>query len=254
MEACHPELPLRAAVRSVVSWQPPAAVLSGSGPVFMLRLLCDGTARLFLPDELLMSLQCPSGLAGTFSELPCTLRLLLLFLLPFSPLTGVKPASQSKASPYPLLISLPFNFHKCFPKESLVLLASFWQLLAGWLISLQVRTCKSPSYSCLLATQYPSPKGNPYHYFPVSFQSYLFIYRHFIYFSFSFLSYIFIHLIFLLLFLNKTDNVQCLLSCMLLFHLTCLGGRSYLISTCRIALSFSFLFAYVVCNFWIHYN
>lgn len=102
--------------------------------------------------------------------------------------------------------------------------------------------------SCVLATQYPSSKPTPIItsvcILPESFTHT----QAFHLFLFPFLLLLFcIFLFFFLLFLNKTGSIQCILFCMLLFHLAYLGGRSYLTSiwSCIIF----FLFAWIVFNF-----
>lgn len=98
-----------------------------------------------------------------FSELRCTQGSSYPILLAFSsPFTGVKPTSQSGDSPCPLLISFPFIFHKCFPPINLLY---FWFRFGSFFLDNPNRykyvKLESPSYFCVLTTQYPSPKAAP---------------------------------------------------------------------------------------------
>lgn len=166
MAACHSELPLRAAVRSVVSSQPAAATISESVPVFMqsLRVTARNMKRGLEPgclclmdlvlQQTLAALQGSTGLAPLSQSCirGSPYPILLVF---FSPFTGVKPTSHAVWR-----LSLPtpnclfFHNSQMFsPNKSLILLISFCQLLPGqpkWI------TNKSESNHSI-----PFPKGSP---------------------------------------------------------------------------------------------
>ena len=166
MAACHSELPLRAAGRSIVSSQPAAATVSESVPVFMrsLRVTAWNMKRGLEPDclclmvlvlqQTLAALQGPTGLAPLSQSCIWGSHYPILPVF-FSPFTGVKPTLHEVWR-----LSLPtpncFFFHNSqifSPNKSLLLLISFWQLLPGqpkWI------TNKSESNHSI-----PFPKGSP---------------------------------------------------------------------------------------------
>lgn len=127
-----------------VSWQPPAATLQDLPECLcwgcnvlalnMKRVLTPGHFCLMWDSSIghLLDVWFSIGLAGTSSELHCTLRLLLsylsFFLLSFLRCqTHIAVGRLSLPSPN----SSPFYLTNVFPNRSLVLTILFWRRLPG---------------------------------------------------------------------------------------------------------------------------